>query len=242
MRAPFGKTAAPIDPPAAILFDFDGVIVDSEPLHCQAFREVAAAENIELTEAEYYRDLIGFDDRGAWIALFKHHHRTLDPDTFDRILKRKSDLARELIQRGDYDALPGVDEFVRGLARTIPLGICTGALREEVESMLDGVELRECFPVIVAAEDVEVGKPDPRGYLLAAQRISEKIGRKLPPSQCLIIEDAPSVAIRAREAGFNVLGVTTTFPQDAWPSQIPTTRSLRAEDVSKVLPHLPLTV
>lgn len=227
--------------PAAVLFDFDGVIVHSEPLHLLAFQTVAAEEKIELTEDEYYRDLIGFDDKGAWRFLFEKQGRELDPKTFLRVMTRKSEVMREQIERRAYHALPGVEEFVRGLWRSVPLGICSGALREEIELMLEGVALRDCFSVITAAEDVDVGKPDPRGYVLTAQRIAEKMSRKLlRPAQCLVIEDAVSVATRAQEAGFAVLGVATTYPQPAWPAEILTVPSLKPEDVLKVLPKLPI--
>jgi beta-phosphoglucomutase len=227
--------------PAAVLFDFDGVIVHSEPLHLFAFQTVAAEEKIELSEEEYYRDLIGFDDKGAWRFVFEKRGRELDPKTFLRMMTRKSEVMREQIERRAYHALPGVEEFVRGLWRNVPLGICSGALREEIELMLEGVALRDCFSVITAAEDVDVGKPDPRGYALTAQRIAEKMGRKsLPPAQCLVIEDAVSVATRAQAAGFAVLGVATTYPQAAWPPGILTAPSLRPEDVKKLLPRLPI--
>src|SRR5256885_4319122 len=160
--------------PQAVLFDFDGVIVNSEPLHFLAFHEVLAAEKIELGEDEYYREMIGFDDRGAFKHIFAARGRQLDPRTFLRVLTRKSEAMMELIRRRKIEALPGAEEFVRSLWRHCPLGICTGALREEVEAMLEGVALRDCFSVIVAAEDVDVGKPDPRGYVLTHKLLSEK--------------------------------------------------------------------
>src|SRR2546423_8282166 len=151
--------------PAAVLFDFDGVIVNSEPLHLRAFQEVLAAEHIELTEAEYYREMIGFDDRGAFKHVFEKHQRPLDPKTFLRVMTRKSEVMMDLIHRRQFHALPGVEEFVRGLWRRYPLAICSGALREEIEAMLEGIALRDCFPTIASAEDATVGKPDPAGYL-----------------------------------------------------------------------------
>src|SRR5215212_4349180 len=217
--------------PRAVLFDFDGVIVNSEPLHFQAFQEVFAAEHLELTEEEYYRELIGFDDKGAIKHMYKAHNRELDPKTFLRVATRKGEVVMDMIRRRKYQALPGVEEFVRGLWRNYPLAICSGALREEIEAMLEGVSLRDCFPIIVAAEDVTVGKPDPQGYLLAMQQVSERIKKAIEPGHCLVVEDAPTVVHSVREAGFTVLGVATTYPVEKLNEANWAVKTLRPEEV-----------
>jgi HAD superfamily hydrolase (TIGR01509 family) len=196
--------------PAAVFFDFDGVIVNSEPLHFCALQHVLAREQIPLDEDEYYKELIGFDDRGAIRHMFAKHQRELEPKIFLRTLTRKSEVTRELIEDRQYQALPGVEELVRGLWRHYPLAICSGALREEIELMLEGIALRDCFRVIVAAEDVTVGKPDPEGYLKAAQLVREQTGLKFSPKDCLVIEDAPTVIRSVKAAGFHTLGVATS--------------------------------
>src|SRR5262245_47766252 len=194
--------------PAAVIFDFDGVLVNSEPLHFRAFAEVAAAEKIDLSEHEYYSDLIGFDDKGAWKHVFARRERELDPKTFLRVMTRKSEVMRELIERRQYKALPGVEECVRGLWRNYPLAICSGAMREEIEAMLEGIRLRDCFGVIGAAEDVTKGKPDPEGYLLAAKLVGEKAHRTIEPADAIVVEDAPKVVSRTKKAGFPTLAIT----------------------------------
>jgi beta-phosphoglucomutase len=193
--------------PLAVLFDFDGVIVNSEPLHFYAFHKVLEAEKIELSEEEYYRELIGFDDRGAFRHLFEKRKLTIKPKDLSRLMTRKSEVVMELIEEKKYHALPGVEEFVRGLWRHYPLAICSGALREEIEAMLEGVALRDCFVAIVAAEDVPVGKPDPSGYLLCMKKVSQKTKVALKPADCLVIEDAPSVIKTVKAVGFPTLGV-----------------------------------
>jgi beta-phosphoglucomutase len=200
--------------PAAVLFDFDGILVNSEPLHFQAFREVLAAEHIDLTEEEYFRELIGFDDRGAFRHVYESRQRELPAKTFLALMAGKGRIMRQIIHRGQFSALPGVEEFVRALWRTRPLAICSGALREEIEGMLQGISLRDCFSVIVGAEDVSVGKPDPQGYLLTTQLLAEKIGKPLAPADCLIIEDAPTVIASVKKVGFPVLAVTTSYAAD----------------------------
>lgn len=224
--------------PHAVLFDFDGVIVNSEPLHFLAFHEVLHAEKIELTESEYFRELIGFDDKGAFKHVFESHGRELDPKTFLRIMTRKSEVMMDLIRRRKLEALPGVEEFVRGLWRNVPLGICSGALREEIEAMLEGISLRDCFTVITAAEDVEVGKPDPRGYVLTMKLLAEKSKRELKPSQCLVVEDAPKVIERVKAEGFPTLAVATSYPADKLKDADYVVSSLRPEEVKKVVPAL----
>ena len=224
--------------PHAVLFDFDGVIVNSEPLHFLAFHEVLAQEKIELSESEYYREMIGFDDKGAFRHIFASRGRALDPKTFLRVLTRKSEAVMELIHRRKLEALPGAEEFVRALWRHCPLGICSGALREEIEAMLEGVALRDCFPVIVAAEDVEVGKPDPRGYVLTARLLSEKSKRELKPADCLIVEDAPKVIRKVKALGYPTLAVASSTSPEKLADADWVVRSLRSEDVKKNVPEL----
>jgi beta-phosphoglucomutase len=224
--------------PATVIFDFDGVIVNSEPLHYRAFEEVAAEEKIELTEEEYYRDLIGFDDKGAWKHLFASRRRELDPKTFLRVMTRKSEVMRELMGRRQYKALPGAEECIRGLWRDYPLAICSGALREEIETMLEGVSLRDCFGVIVAAEDVSVGKPDPSGYLLAARLVSERIHRTIEPADALVVEDAPKVVTSVKQAGFPVLAITTSHSAEQLSDADWVVRSLDPAELRRAIPEL----
>ncbi len=224
--------------PAAVLFDFDGVIVNSEPLHLDAFRQVLADEQIDLTEQEYFQELIGFDDKGAFKHVFQKHGRELDPKTFLRVMTRKSEVMMELIHQRRYEALLGVEELVRGLWRHYPLAICSGALREEIEAMLEGVRLRDCFPTIVAAEDVTVGKPDPQGYLLAAKLVGQRIGKKIEPADCLVVEDAPTVIRSVRSAGFKVLAVPTSHPIEELRDANYVARNLTPAEVLRHIPSL----
>lgn len=228
--------------PKAILFDFDGVIVNSEPLHYTAFAQTLEEHDIVLTELEYYAELIGFDDKGAFKYIFEKNKRPLDPKTFLEVMTRKSRLMNEMIEGRQFGALPGVEEFVRGLWRNYPLAICSGALREEIEAMLIGINLRDCFSVIVAAEDVTVGKPDPMGYLLTTRLLSEKAKKPLAPADCLIVEDAPSVTKSVRGVGFPVLAVTTSYPAEKLADANWVVKSLEPEVVKKKLPQLKLGI
>jgi beta-phosphoglucomutase len=226
------------DWPAAVLFDFDGVLVNSEPLHYQAFREVLASENHDLDEDEYYRELIGFDDKGAFRHFYQKRKLDLTPKLFLTLMTRKSEVMMDLIYRRQFSALPGVEEFVRTLWRRCPLAICSGALREEIEAMLEGIALRDCFPIITAAEDVTVGKPDPSGYLQTMKLVAEKRGRKLEPKDCLIVEDAPTVIHSVRAVGFPVLAVATSYPLEKLAEANWAVKTLEPAEVRRVVPKL----
>ena len=225
--------------PHAVLFDFDGVLCNSEPLHFLAFHNVLKSEKIELTEADYYNELIGFDDKGAFKRIFALRGRELDPKTFLRVMTAKGEVMMDLIRRRKFKPLDGVEEFVRSLWRHCPLAICSGALREEIEAMLEGLALRDCFNVIVAAEDVEVGKPDPRGYIMTMELISEKFARKtLKPADCLIVEDAPTVIHEVKKLGFPTLAVTTSYPPEKLSQADHVVTSLAPAEVRKKVPEL----
>ena len=228
--------------PRAVLFDFDGVIVNSEPLHFYAFHEVLKVAGVEITEDEYYRDLIGFDDRGAFRHLFEKRGLPLEPKTMLQLVVDKSRIMMDFIRRRQFRPLPGVEEFVRTLWRRCPLAIVSGGLREEIEAMLEGIALRDCFPVLIAAEDVDVGKPDPSGYLLATQMISErqKLPRPLKPEECLVIEDAPTVIRSVKSVGFPTLAITSSYPEAKLTDASWIVRSLRPEEVAKEVPALRL--
>ena len=230
------------DWPAAILFDFDGVIVNSEPVHFAAFVQLFADEGIAMSEREYYAELIGFDDRGAIGHLLQKNRHRADDAEIERLKARKLQLMHALLTRGDVLALPGVADFVRNFAASYPLAVCSGTVRPEIEIMLNGIGLREFFKIIVAADDVKVGKPDPMGYLLTARRIGEILGRTLLPADCLIIEDAPIVVESARRAGFPVLAVTTSYPADAVEDANWIVDSLQPAEVKQKIPSLRLAV
>ena len=226
------------DWPAAVLFDFDGVIVNSEPLHYQAFRDVLTADKVDITEEEYYRELIGFDDKGAFRHIYQTRGLPLPPKAFLNLMTRKSQVMMDLIRRRQFSALPGVEQFVRSLWRKRPLAICSGALREEIEAMLEAISLRDCFAVIVAAEDVTVGKPDPQGYHMTTRLLNEKFKIQLKPADCLIVEDAPTVIHSVRKAGFPVLAVTTSYPAEKLSEANWIVKTLEPQEVLRQAPHL----
>jgi beta-phosphoglucomutase len=228
--------------PRAVLFDFDGVIVNSEPLHFFALSDTLKAEHVEITEDEYYRDLVGTDDRGTFRLVYQKRNLPLEPKTLLALMARKNRVMMDFIRRREFQALPGVEEFVRTLWRRVPLAICSGALREEIEGMLEGIALRDCFSAIVAAEDVEVGKPDPSGYLLATRLLSDKLRlpRPLKPEDCLVVEDAPTVIRAVKSVGFPTLAVASSYPEAKLTDARWIVKSLRPAEVAAEVPDLRL--
>ncbi len=189
----------------AIIFDFDGVICDTEPLHYRAFAQVLATIPVPLSEEEYFAHYAGLNDRALLAAILDHAgHRLSDAD-MDRLLRAKDEAYFSTIA-GGVPRLPGVDEFVPRVAGRWPLAICSGARRVEIETILRGADLLRYFPVIVSVDEVPVSKPDPTGYLTAARRLGETV-TDLRPQDCLVIEDSPHGIAAARAAGMSVLAL-----------------------------------
>ena len=199
----------------ALIFDFDGVIVDSEPAHLRGFSEVLRDVGIELTKEQYCAKYLGFDDYECFAAVLSNHGKSFDQEQIERMVARKTSvLQRQLAE--SIPAIPGVVEFIRAVAAAdVPMAICSGALRDEIEIGARTVGVWELFPVVIAAEDVHRSKPDPEGYRIIPQRLAEATGKSIDPARCLACEDSPMGITAAREAGMKVLGLTTTYRPEA---------------------------
>lgn len=224
--------------PDAILFDFDGVLVHSEPLHFHALQQTAREEKLELTEEQYYSELLGYDDRGAFRRLLELNGREVEKPLLLKLVARKKKLAEDLIYRKQYSALPGVEQTVRALWRNYPLAICSGAMSAEIELMLEGVRLRDCFRVIVSAEDVTVGKPDPECYLRGTERLGQRYHKRLNPRNCMVIEDAPRVIDRLKPLGFFCVGIASHTPAERFTSADVILKSLEMDEIRRQIPRL----
>ena len=224
--------------PQAVLFDFDGVLVHSEPLHFLALKTVADREHLTLTEELYYHELLGFDDRGAMLRLLELNHKPTVPAIVLRLLAEKQAAAAGLVHERHFEALPGVEAVVRGLWRNYPLAICSGALLSEIELMLDAVRLRDCFRVIVSAEAVKVGKPDPEAYLAGMARLSATRDTPIEPSGCVVFEDAPRVIDRLKPRGFFCVGIAGQIPASRFTNADVVLDALTVEELRRKLPAL----
>jgi HAD superfamily hydrolase (TIGR01509 family) len=192
----------------ALIFDFDGIIANTEPLHYAGLHHTLKEIGIELTEADYYANYLGYDDRGCIVAALAANHRPADAATVERLMKRK---AEAYLQSVKHHAVifPGVPEFVRHAGQTYPLAIASGALRHEIEYILETAGLRAAFVHITSAEDVTRGKPDPQPFLLALKGLQQREAG-LSPASCLVIEDSLPGIRGARAAGMKVLAVANT--------------------------------
>ncbi|HYX40404.1 MAG TPA: HAD family phosphatase, partial [Pyrinomonadaceae bacterium] len=178
---------------AAIFFDFNGVIINDEPLQLKAAQEVLQPEGVALDETLYYSAL-GMDDMTFMRFVFKHAGREPDEETLSRAVARKMQRHRELI-KDELPLFPGVVTFIKAAARRYQLGVVSMSPRADIEHVLERAHLTAQFAVIVSAEDVRACKPDPACYVTALERLNEQRRaqgqRALAPAECLVIEDAP---------------------------------------------------
>ncbi len=193
----------------AIIFDFDGILVDSEPLIMKLIQEMAAREGWVLTEDEYFGDYLALDDRGVLEHLWRAHGRPLSSPRRNELLAWKANAYEKIIHNG-LPAIPGAAEFVLDAANRFPLAIASGSLRAEIEHLLRKLGLLEKFAVLATADDCERSKPDPEVYLKALSRLRELPKLREPalePTECLAIEDAPLGVVAAQAAGMKCLAL-----------------------------------
>lgn len=206
-------TVSTVSTENAVIFDFNGVVVDDEPQHARAFAAVLREEGIELTEEDYFGRYLGLDDRGLFQHVLADHGRP--PPAADAIaarVERKAEAYLHEIKSG-FELCAGANTLIRSAAERYPLAVGSGARRHEIELILERAGLRACFETIVSADDVSAGKPDPETYVLAYQRLRERHAR-LRPASCLVIEDAPNGLKAARAAGMQTIAVCGSRTRD----------------------------
>jgi len=199
----------------ALIFDFDGVIVDSEPVHFRGFQEVLGLIGVELTEQEYYRDYLGYDDHDCFKAVLVERDMGCDEQQIKAMTEAKTKFVQQAFARS-IRPLEGAVRLAREAAEAgIPVGVCSGALKREIVLAARSVGVLDAFSQIVSAEDVRKGKPDPEGYRLALARLSASAGRKLRADRTVVIEDTPAGIEAAKAAGMKALAITNSYPADA---------------------------
>ncbi len=195
---------------SGILFDFNGVIVDDESQHCDALIATLSGYGYTLDRDTYYREYLGFDDRECFRFTFERMGRPQDETSLREAIARKhAEYERSI--RASMRLVPGVSDFIENAALDgFQLAIVSGALRSEIELVLQLAGLRPHFAEIIAAEDVGACKPNPQGY----NRAREKL--ELTPRRCVVVEDSIPGLNAARAAGLRCAILATSHPEDAF--------------------------
>jgi beta-phosphoglucomutase len=201
-------------PLRAVVFDFDGVIANSEPLHFRTYQCVLAEEGLALGEDEYYGRYLGFDDVRAFGAMARDYGVEWSREHIAALIARKAARMEEL-ERGVSVLFPGAADLIRRAAREVPIAIASGALGVEIRRVLDRERLTSCFAAIVAAEDSPASKPAPDPYLRALALLREQGLAGADARDCVAIEDSRWGLESAREAGLRTVGVAHTYPASA---------------------------
>jgi beta-phosphoglucomutase-like phosphatase (HAD superfamily) len=197
----------------AVIFDFDGVIANSEPLHYLGFRDTLRHAGIELSERDYYQRYLGFDDAGVYRAVATDRGVSWSGERVAELVTAKAAILERLEQQSAI-LFPGAEAAVRRTAASVPLAIASGALGSEIRRVLDRFGLTEIFSVIVAAEDTALSKPAPDPYLRAVQLLAGTL-QELVPADCVAIEDSPWGLLSARAAGLYTIAVAQTYDRAA---------------------------
>ncbi len=200
----------------AIIFDFNGVIVDDETSHILCFQQALSEVGLSLTAKEYYDTYLGMDERTCAAMLFAARDGRCDSPKLRQVTDRKAELFRVHTSQYKPALFPGVVEFVKAALQDYRLAVASGGRREQIHQALRETAIEKDFEVVVSAEDCPVGKPDPAVYLLALQRLNERRPERPPlaPRDCLVIEDSKAGIRSARHAGMRVLGLATTYHTD----------------------------
>jgi beta-phosphoglucomutase len=223
----------------AVIFDCDGVIVDSEPHHLKAFKEVLAEEGISLSTEEYYSTYLAMDDKGCFEAILHAHDRPVDNKILKKLIIRKMEVYRRLSQQ-ELFLYPGVVDLVNKLKDRYRLAIASGAFRGEVKFALDKGGMRDAFPVMVTAQDVRNGKPHPEAFQTALAQINQRDPVPSPPirpDECLVIEDSLHGIEGAKGAGMKCLAVTNSYPKEKLTHAdkvVESLKGIRSEDLEKL--------
>jgi beta-phosphoglucomutase len=194
---------------SALIFDFDGVIVDTEPVHYRAFQEVLEPLKLGFPWEEYVGAYIGGDDRDVFRLRYRNAGKKLDDQKLAVFIAQKAAAFQRLVHVAGVKPYPGVIELIAAAEqKKIPVALCSGALRSDIEPVLKANGLEKTFAAIVTADDVAASKPDPASYRI----VVEKLG--LAPRTCLAIEDTPAGIQSAKGAGLKVVAVTNSHGRD----------------------------
>ncbi len=194
-----------------VIFDFDGVITDSEILHFRAFNEVLKQYGTEITTKDYYTTYLGLTDVDCYKLLIEQGLLKISEGDIGKLVEKKTRVFEELIKT-EGQIIEGVRDFLQMLSNnSIPMAICSGALLSEIELILEQAKLRHYFSAIVSAEQIKKGKPHPDGFLLTLQKLNRNRSDAILAEQCVVIEDSHWGLQAARATGMHTVAVTNTY-------------------------------
>lgn len=199
----------------AILFDFNGVIINDESIHQQLVTEILQEENIRTNEEEYRETCLGRSDHSCLRDILALHGRFVQENYLTKLIEAKNRAYRErLAELETLPIYPGVEAFLEKIREQgLLMGVVTGALRSEVELVLDRAQITPYFNTIVTGDEVQGSKPEPQGYFLAVERLyRQNTYLQIRPGDCLAIEDSYPGIEAAKRAGMQVVGVANTYP------------------------------
>ncbi|MFM2061604.1 MAG: hypothetical protein RLZZ507_1274 [Cyanobacteriota bacterium] len=199
----------------AVLFDFNGVIIKDEPIHLQLIDEILLQENLQPQKLHERQACLGRSDRAYFQDLLKNRGRVVTEQYLTQLLQRKAEAY--LLELEKLEKLPlysGIEDLIFQVrSQHLQLGLVSGALRQEIEPVLERAKLIEYFHVIVAGDDINTSKPQPEGYLLAVEKFNQAYPElNLQTQECLAIEDTPAGIHAAKRAQMQVVGVANTYP------------------------------
>ncbi len=210
----------------AVIFDFNGVLVDDESVHFDLFQEVLALEGVTITERDYHERYLGYDDRRCFEATLRDAGQSSDPGRVDRLIAHKARRYVEVANQG-LRFFPAAAETLGAIAARWPVAICSGALRSEIEYALRRLDRYDQVAAIISAEDMGKCKPDPEGYRLAlaalrahahngqgrggATAVGQKTSLDFAAADCLVVEDSLAGIVSAKGAGMRAIGVPNTY-------------------------------
>ncbi len=197
----------------ATLFDFNGVLVDDEQVHLAAFREVVRPLGIEISEEKYWQELLGFDDAGAFEHLLREAHQYVGKDQVKKLIEDKRPLYRAQAEK-ELKTFPGAERVVRMCRARGPVAVVSGALTSEIEFGLQRLGVRDLVFRIISAEDTEVSKPDPEGYLMGIEALSAELFDPDLARRALVIEDSLDGIAAAKAAGLATVAVAHSYSRE----------------------------
>lgn len=199
----------------AIIFDLNGVIINDEAIHQQLIDDLLLGENLLPSGKEYQKICLGKNDQSCVRDILTKRGRIIEDDYLSILMNKKAEAYHKIVnEMSELPICNKVIEFILSLQpRNLSLAIVTGLFYREVEYILKRMNIRQYFHVIVAGEDIKLGKPSPTSYLLAVKKLNqENPDLSIQTSECLVIEDTPIGIESAKNAGISVVGVANTYP------------------------------